>query len=74
MHTNVQDENEVILMTKELESLKQANALMAKELDFLRNQFNSHITLNFLTYCYAHALETSEERAENIAIFYEMIK
>lgn len=74
MQTELQNETQVTSMEKEIETLKKDNAQLLKELDFHKNQFNSHITLNFLTYCYAYLHRTSEECAENLAVFADMIK
>jgi two-component system LytT family sensor kinase len=49
-------------------------ALMTKELNFLRSQFNSHITFNFLTYCYSKVHNMSEETADAIETFSQMLR
>jgi two-component system LytT family sensor kinase len=49
-------------------------ALLLKELGFFKNQFNSHITFNFLNYCYSHSLKESVERAEAIELFSQMLQ
>lgn len=49
------------------------NALLTKQLGFLKNQFNSHITFNFLNYCYSHIYKNSESGAEAIELFSEML-
>ena len=49
-------------------------ALLIKELGFFKNQFNSHITFNFLNYCYSHVLQNSKEAAEVIESYSEMLR
>ena len=49
-------------------------ALMARELDFLKNQFNSHITFNFLSYCYSKVYRVSKETADAIELFSSMLR
>jgi two-component system LytT family sensor kinase len=49
-------------------------AVMTKELNFLKNQFNSHITFNFLTFCYSKVHKISEEAADAIETFSEMLR
>lgn len=48
--------------------------LLLKELGFLKNQFNSHITFNFLNYCYGRIHKSSTETAEAIEIFSRMLR
>ena len=50
------------------------NALLIKELNFLKNQFNSHITFNFLNYCYSKIHLLSHDTAEAIDIFSDMLR
>jgi two-component system, LytTR family, sensor kinase len=50
------------------------NALLVKELNFLKNQFNSHITFNFLNYCYSKIHLLSHDTAEAIDIFSDMLR
>jgi sensor histidine kinase YesM len=49
-------------------------ALLIKELGFLKNQFNSHITFNFLNYCYSHLFRSSKEAAAAIESYSEMLR
>jgi len=49
-------------------------SLLIKELNFLKNQFNSHITFNFLNYCYSKVHQISEDTAEAIDIFSNMLR
>jgi LytS/YehU family sensor histidine kinase len=48
--------------------------LVLKELGFFKNQFNSHVTLNFLNYCYNYMSKESMEAAEVIELFSNMLK
>lgn len=47
--------------------------LILKELNFIKNQFNSHFTFNFFNYCYSKTLSTSSKAAEAIENFTEML-
>lgn len=49
-------------------------ALLSKELGFMKNQFNSNITFNFLTFCYNRIHKSSNETGESIEIFSRMLK
>lgn len=48
-------------------------ALLIKELGFYKNQFNSHIILNFLNYCFSHIHKTSKDGADAIEMFSNMM-
>ena len=48
--------------------------LLMKELGFFKNQFNSHITFNFLNYCYGHVRQSSKEATEAIESYSEMLR
>ena len=48
--------------------------LLIKNLGFFKNQFNSHITFNFLNYCYSHIHKSSIEGAEAIELFSNMLR
>jgi hypothetical protein len=50
------------------EHKRREKALLIKELGFYKNQFNSHITFNFLNYCYSHIHNDSVSSPENCAI------
>jgi two-component system, LytTR family, sensor kinase len=43
--------------------------LIVKELNFLKNQFNSHITFNFLNYCYSRIHSILPEISDLISLF-----
>jgi two-component system LytT family sensor kinase len=53
---------------------KRETTLILKELGFFKNQFNSHVTLNFLNYCYNYMHKESIEGAEVIELFSNMLK
>lgn len=53
---------------------KREQSLIAKELNFLKNQFNSHITFNFLNFCYSHVHKSSPDAAEAIEMFSDMLR
>jgi two-component system LytT family sensor kinase len=48
--------------------------LRLKELEFLRNQFNSHITFDFLNRCHSIIHNDSAETAEAIEVFSRMLR
>jgi two-component system LytT family sensor kinase len=48
--------------------------LMYEELDFLKSQFNSHLTFNFLNFLYSKAHTSSERAAEAIGLFSETLR
>lgn len=48
--------------------------LIKKELDFLKNQFNSHLTFNFLSYCYNSIYKISDETASIIEDFSDLLR
>lgn len=49
-------------------------SLLIRELNFLKNQFNSHITFNFLNYCYSNIHQTSKKTADAIELFSNMLR
>ena len=49
-------------------------SLLVKELNFLKNQFNSHITFNFLNYCFSNIEGKHPSTAESIGIFSDMLR
>jgi two-component system LytT family sensor kinase len=53
---------------------EQQKSLMRKELSFLKSQFHSHITFNFLNYCYSQVHEKSSNAAEAIERFSDMLR
>jgi two-component system, LytTR family, sensor kinase len=53
---------------------KYEQILLKQEALFFRNQFNSHISLNFLTHCYAVALKNNNSISNAIETYSEMMK
>lgn len=49
-------------------------SLLQMEFNFLKNQFNSHITFNFLNYCYSKIHKLSDEAADAIDLFASMLR
>lgn len=49
-------------------------ALILKNLGFYKNQFNEHITFNFLNYCYGYIHKDSKEGAETIELFSNILR
>jgi sensor histidine kinase YesM len=54
--------------------VEKENSILVKELNFLKNQFNSHITFNFLNYCYSKIHRQLPETAESIELFSDMLR
>jgi hypothetical protein len=48
--------------------------LITKEINFMRNQFNSRLTFDFLDYCNHNIKPHSPETAESVALFSDMLK
>lgn len=48
--------------------------VLIKESGFIKNQFNSHVTFNFLNYCYSKVHKHSRETSEAIEIFSKMLR
>jgi two-component system, LytTR family, sensor kinase len=55
------------------QSEKEQIGLMQETL-FFKNQFNSHISLNFLSYCYANAINKDKKTGKAIETYSEMMK
>jgi len=72
--STIREEREKTSIMNELEFLKRDKAILEKELDFLKNQFNAHITFNFLNFCYEKVHKTSEEAALAIEKFADMLR
>jgi hypothetical protein len=49
-------------------------SLLIKELNFLKNEFNSHITFNFLNYCYSKIHVQIPQTAKSIELFSEILR
>lgn len=54
--------------------LEKEKLLMLNELNHLQGQFNSHITFNFLNYCYSSVHKTSEELANIIEVYSDLLQ
>lgn len=61
-----------------VEKLKLQNhrekSLLIKELSFLKDQFNSHITFNFLNFCYSQVHQTVPKVADAIELFSNLLR
>jgi two-component system LytT family sensor kinase len=55
------------------EKLQKERNVLLKELNFIKDQFNSHFTFNFFNFCYNNALHTSSRSADSIASFTQML-
>jgi two-component system LytT family sensor kinase len=66
-------QNKVLVDKIKTQSEKETSLLIS-EFSFLKNQFNSHITFNFLNYCYNRIYKESSETAEAIEIFSRMMR
>lgn len=55
------------------ERVEKEKNLMAKELLFLKNQFDSHLTFNFLNFCYSETKIYSVDAAKAIEEFSKML-
>lgn len=49
-------------------------SLLSAELEFIRNQFNSNMTFDFLTICQEQVKEDSNETAEGLSVFSRMLR
>jgi|SRR3954464_1305614 len=67
-------DSEKEFLKKELESLKKENAIITKELDFMKNQFNAHVIFNFLNFCYSKVHKSSLNAADAIEAFSDMLR
>lgn len=48
--------------------------VISRELNFLKDQFHSHLTFNFLNFCYGKMLRSAPKEAESIEDFSEMLR
>lgn len=69
---NNEKEKELLLREKIIMENEQMN--LKKELQFLKNQFSSHITFNFLNYIYSHVYDKSEKGAYAIENFSNILR
>lgn len=53
---------------------KREKLLLTRKLSFIKNQFNSQITLDFLNYCYAQIHKNSKEDATALKLFSDMVR
>lgn len=54
--------------------LQKENTLLTTELNFFKNQFNSHLTFNFLNFCYSKFLKISPKYSNSVESFSEMLR
>jgi sensor histidine kinase YesM len=64
----------ILKSKEEYKKLQLSESRLLRELNFLKHQFNSHITFNFLNYCYCNVYKTSENTAEAIDLFSNMLR
>lgn len=62
------------MLLLELDTLRKEKAVITKELDFFKSQFNAHILFNFLNFCYSKVHKNSESAAEAVEVFSEMLR
>jgi two-component system LytT family sensor kinase len=65
--------NRVTRLEIEFQNEKE-KTLLLRELGLFKNQFNFHITFNFLNYCYSHMLKFSDKSAYAIELFSQMLR
>lgn len=58
---------------RDQEKSEREKNIISRELNFLKNQFNSHLTFNFLSFCYGKMLIYSPKEAKSIENFSEML-
>ncbi len=56
------------------ENLEKEKNVISRELSFLKNQFHSHLTFNFLNFCYSKMLRSAPKAAESVEDFSEMLR
>ena len=56
------------------QSLEIEKDILSRELNYLKNQFHSHLTFNFLNFCYGKMLNSSRQVADSIETFSEMLR
>lgn len=66
-------QNRLSIYNLELENRKE-RTLLQNQVLFYKNQFNSHITFNFLNYCYNHFLENDKETAKIVSNYADMLR
>ena len=55
-------------------AIEKEKNMLSKELSYIREQFNSHLTFNFFTFCYGKTLRASSKAADAIENFSEMLR
>lgn len=65
--------SKLILNKKKYEKEKD-RVLLAQELSFYQNQFSSHVTFNFLTYCYNGIYHNSPKAARGIELYSDLLR
>jgi sensor histidine kinase YesM len=68
-----QAEKEKTQTLKEKDLILIEKTLLLGQLNFLRDQFNSHMTFNFLNFCYSKVLPSSAEAANAIELYTNML-
>jgi two-component system, LytTR family, sensor kinase len=63
-----------ILLRKEKEQNEKERLSTLKELNFLKSQFNTHITMNFLNFCYSNVHKTLPKTADAIELFADILR
>jgi two-component system, LytTR family, sensor kinase len=56
------------------DQIQKEKVYVDQELGFYKNQFNHHISFNFLNYCYSYALKKSDNTAHIISTYSEMMR
>ncbi len=65
--------NKLSIQELNLQNAKE-KALLVKEINFFKNQFNAHITFNFLNYCYSRIHKHSERAANAIDLYSDTLR
>ena len=61
------------MQIQEKERFAKEKCIVEAELDFLTNQFHSHLTFNFFSFCYRKLLLTSTIAADSVEKFSDML-
>lgn len=59
---------------KLIQQRKKEELNIKAELLFLKEQFNTHLTFNFLNYCYGHLNKCSKKATQSIEVFSEILE
>ena len=68
-----QQAQELLIKDKEVALKARENKVIQKELNFLKSQFNAHITFNILTSIYSKIYDVDEESARIIELFSDIL-